>query len=224
MAILVGSAAISLLSCYMSFFLTCFATVTVADQYDGAPIYSNPLNFMHGLPGYAVMIGFLLSTTSLIGYRCWLGARTKKVLSKTVPTDSSLGVAVNDGTEEGSVEQPGDRGVSPGSERRANGEGGVTAEGILLSGSKGGSNGSSERTRDVKSVELASCERTSQPSESTAESARDELPRLTNQVSLASCLTPLASRLSSLVLLWPHTSPLTPRPSPLATCPSPPAV
>ena len=58
--------------------IRCFEMVTVADPYDGPPLFGNPLNVVRGLPGWCVIAGFGLSSLLLWAHRKWLSSEVAK--------------------------------------------------------------------------------------------------------------------------------------------------
>ena len=50
--LLAGGALMIVVACHLSVLTRCFARVTVADPFDGAPIWGDPLNVVHGVQGW----------------------------------------------------------------------------------------------------------------------------------------------------------------------------
>ena len=58
--------------------MRCFARVTVADPFDGAPLYGNPLNVVRGMPGWLVVECFVASLLLLYLHHKWLAAKAQR--------------------------------------------------------------------------------------------------------------------------------------------------
>ena len=77
-AVIISAAVIGGMACHLSVLIRCFEMVTVADPYDGPPLFGNPLNVVRGLPGWCVIAGFGLSSLLLWAHRKWLSSEVAK--------------------------------------------------------------------------------------------------------------------------------------------------
>ena len=60
----------------------CFERCSVADRFDGPPLYGNALNIVHAPRGWLVVGAWVAACAILAGHRLWLGARAREYVAR----------------------------------------------------------------------------------------------------------------------------------------------
>ena len=79
------AALMSTVGCHLATLLRCFARVTVADPFDGAPLHGNPLNVVLGVQGWIVIVCFVVASLLLYFHHRWLGAQARLLSAACAP-------------------------------------------------------------------------------------------------------------------------------------------
>ena len=69
------TAFIGVVGCHVSVLAKCFVVVTVADPYDGYPLYGEPLRVIYGAAGWLVIASFVVVTLGWWLHAKWLSCR-----------------------------------------------------------------------------------------------------------------------------------------------------
>jgi hypothetical protein len=80
-----AAAALSTVGCHLATLLRCFARVTVADPFDGAPLHGNPLNVVNGLQGWLVIECFVAASLLLYVHHKWLAGLARRRPPRPLP-------------------------------------------------------------------------------------------------------------------------------------------
>jgi hypothetical protein len=85
----IAAAAVGMLGCHLAVLTRCFVRVSVADEFDGPPLFSNPLRVVNGLKGWAVVGSFAASSALLFAHRRWMAARAHAELRAAAAAESA---------------------------------------------------------------------------------------------------------------------------------------
>ena len=76
---LAAAALLSGVGCHLAVLLRCFERVTVADPFNGPLLQGNPLNVVHGVQGWTVIVCFAASSLLLFAHHRWLAAEARRM-------------------------------------------------------------------------------------------------------------------------------------------------
>ena len=81
---LLAAAVVSMLGCHLATLTRCFERVTVADPFNGAPLYGNPLKVVHGMQGWVVVVCFVGAAVVLYAHQKWLSRECTRTTAPAV--------------------------------------------------------------------------------------------------------------------------------------------